>query len=308
MWRFVARRLLHALPVLLGTTFLIYTLVFVLPGDPIQGLAGDKPVPPAVLAELRARYHLDDPLWIQYAHYLTGLLTGDLGTTFTGRRVSDLLADRWVVTLQLGLTAWVLEVVLGMALGVWAGLRKGRWDDSAVLFGTTLVISVPVFVVGYMAQLVLGVQLGWLPVAGTEEGWPLAFLLPGLVLASFGLAYVARLTRSSLIENLRADYVRTAHSKGLSRRRVVVRHTLRNSLIPVVTFLGLELGGLMAGAIVTEYIFNLPGVGQQLFQSIQLREGPVVVGTTTALVLIFLLANLLVDLLYGLLDPRIRHD
>ncbi|GHJ96822.1 putative dipeptide-transport integral membrane protein ABC transporter DppB [Streptomyces sp. NE5-10] len=308
MWRFVARRLLHALPVLLGTTFLIYTLVFVLPGDPIQGLAGDKPVPPAVLAELRARYHLDDPLWAQYTHYLTGLLTGDLGTTFTGRRVSDLLADRWVVTLQLGLTAWVLEVVLGMSLGVWAGLRKGRWDDSAVLFGTTLVISVPVFVVGYLAQLVFGVQLGWLPVAGTEGGWPLAYLLPGLVLASFGLAYVARLTRSSLIENLRADYVRTAHSKGLSRRRVVVRHTLRNSLIPVVTFLGLELGGLMAGAIVTEYIFNLPGVGQQLFQSIQLREGSVVVGTTTALVLIFLLANLLVDLLYGLLDPRIRHD
>lgn len=308
MWRFVARRLLHALPVLLGTTFLIYTLVFVLPGDPIQGLAGDKPVPPAVLAELRARYHLDDPLWAQYTHYLTGLLTGDLGTTFTGRRVSDLLADRWIVTLQLGLTAWVLEVVLGMSLGVWAGLRKGRWDDSAVLFGTTLVISVPVFVVGYLAQLVFGVQLGWLPVAGTEGGWPLAYLLPGLVLASFGLAYVARLTRSSLIENLRADYVRTAHSKGLSRRRVVVRHTLRNSLIPVVTFLGLELGGLMAGAIVTEYIFNLPGVGQQLFQSIQLREGSVVVGTTTALVLIFLLANLLVDLLYGLLDPRIRHD
>ena len=308
MWRFVARRLLHALPVLLGTTFLIYTLVFVLPGDPIQGLAGDKPVPPAVLAELRARYHLDDPLWIQYTHYLTGLLTGDLGTTFTGRRVSDLLADRWVVTLQLGLTAWVLEVILGMALGVWAGLRKGKWDDSVVLFGTTLVISVPVFVVGYMAQLVFGVQLGWLPVAGTEEGWPFAFLLPGLVLASFGLAYVARLTRSSLIENLRADYVRTAHSKGLSRRRVVVRHTLRNSLIPVVTFLGLELGGLMAGAIVTEYIFSWPGIGQLLLESITQRNYSLTQSCILIISGTYVLVNTATDMIYRALDPRIKVE
>lgn len=308
MGRFVARRLLHAIPVLLATTFLIHSLVFVLPGDPIQGLAGDRPVPPAVLAELHARYHLDDPLLVQYLKYLGGLLTGDFGRTFTGEQVSDVIAERWQVTLRLGLTAWLFETVLGVALGVWAGLRKGRWADNLVLAGTTLVIAVPVYIVGYLAQLVLGVRLGWFPVSGAEDGWPLAYLLPGLVLASFGLAYVARLTRTSLVENLRADYVRTADAKGLSRRRVVVLHTLRNSLIPVVTFLGIELGSLMAGAVVTEYIFNLPGIGQQVFQSIQLREGPTVVGITTALVLVFITANLLVDLLYGLLDPRIRHD
>ncbi|MFI6448191.1 ABC transporter permease [Kitasatospora sp. NPDC050543] len=308
MGRFVARRLLHAIPVLLATTFLIHSLVFVLPGDPIQGLAGDRPVPPAVLAELHARYHLDDPLLVQYLKYLGGLLTGDFGRTFTGEQVSDVIAERWQVTLRLGLTAWLFETVLGVALGVWAGLRKGRWADNLVLAGTTLVIAVPVYIVGYLAQLVLGVRFGWFPVSGAEDGWPLAYLLPGLVLASFGLAYVARLTRTSLVENLRADYVRTADAKGLSRRRVVVLHTLRNSLIPVVTFLGIELGSLMAGAVVTEYIFNLPGIGQQVFQSIQLREGPTVVGITTALVLVFITANLLVDLLYGLLDPRIRHD
>ncbi|WP_405014497.1 ABC transporter permease [Kitasatospora sp. NBC_01539] len=308
MGRYIARRLLYAIPVLLATTFLIHTMVFVLPGDPIQGLAGDRPVPPAVLAELHERYHLDDPLFVRYFAYLGGLLTGDLGSTFTGEPVAQTLAGRWQVTLRLGLTAWFLETVLGVALGVWAALRKGRWADNAVLAGTTVVIAVPVYIVGYLAQLFLGVRLGWFPVSGTEGGWPTAYLLPGLVLASFGVAYVARLTRASLLENLRADYVRTAGAKGLRRRRVVLRHTLRNSLIPVVTFLGVELGSLMAGAVVTEYIFNLPGVGQQVFQAIQLREGPTVVGITTLLVLVFCLANLLVDVLYGLLDPRIRHE
>ncbi|MER8185008.1 ABC transporter permease [Kitasatospora sp. NPDC094015] len=308
MGRYIARRLLYAIPVLLATTFLIHTMVFVLPGDPIQGLAGDRPVPPAVLAELHRRYHLDDPLFVRYFHYLGGLLTGDLGSTFTGEPVAGTLAGRWQVTLRLGLTAWCLETVLGVGLGVWAALRKGRWADNTVLAGTTLVIAVPVYIVGYLAQLILGVRLGWFPVSGAEGGWPTAYLLPGLVLASFGVAYVARLARASLLENLRADYVRTAGAKGLRWHRVVLRHTLRNSLIPVVTFLGVELGSLMAGAVVTEYIFNLPGIGQLVFQAIQLREGPTVVGVTTLLVLVFCLANLLVDVLYGLLDPRIRHE
>ncbi|WP_035844303.1 ABC transporter permease [Kitasatospora azatica] len=308
MGRYLARRLLYAIPVLLATTFLIHALVFVLPGDPIQGLAGDRPVPPSVLAELHHRYHLDDPLFLQYAKYVRGLLGGDLGRTFTGEPVADALVGRWQVTLRLGLTAWFLEAVLGVGLGLWAALRRDGPADKAVLAGTTLVVAVPVYILGYLAQLVLGVRLGWFPVSGVEAGWPASYLLPGLVLASFGVGYVARLTRSSLLENLRSDYVRTASAKGLSRRRVVVRHTLRNSLIPVTTFLGVELGSLLAGAVVTEYIFNLPGIGQQVFQAIQLHEGPTVVGITTVLVLVFCLANLAVDILYGVLDPRIRHD
>ncbi|TDD38842.1 ABC transporter permease [Actinomadura sp. KC06] len=308
MWHFVVRRLLQAVPVFIGTTLLIYAMVFALPGDPIQALAGDKPVPENVLRTLRERYNLNDPLLVQYAKYMWGLVQGDLGENYTGQSVSEMLSGRWTVTAQLAITAWIFELLIGIALGVWAGLRRGRLADTLVLGGTTLVIAVPVFVIGYIAQILFGLHWQIFPTAGTDDGWPMSYLLPGIVLGSLGLSYVARLTRTSLAENLRADYVRTAHAKGLSRTRVVGRHALRNSLIPVVTYLGVDFGNLMGGAIVTEGIFNLPGIGQQVFQSIQLKEGPVVVGAVTVLVLIFLLVNLLVDLLYGILDPRIRYD
>ncbi|GAA4575230.1 ABC transporter permease [Planotetraspora kaengkrachanensis] len=305
--RYAAHRLAQAVPVFFATTFVIYAMVFVLPGDPILALAGDKPVPDQVLDVMRERYHLNDPLLVQYGRYMLGLLHGDLGETFTGQPVSELLQDRWGVTAQLAATAWIFELAVGIALGVVAGLRRGGVADTAVLAGTTFVIAAPVFVVGYTAQIVFGLNLGLFPTAGTDEGWPGSYLLPGMVLGSFGLAYVARLTRTALVENLRSDYVRTATAKGMRRRRVVGVHALRNSLIPVVTFLGVDFGNLMAGAVVTEGIFNLPGIGQQVFQSIQLQEGPVVVGVTTVLVMIFIAANLAVDLLYGLLDPRIRR-
>ncbi|MFD0686432.1 ABC transporter permease [Actinomadura fibrosa] len=308
MWRYVLRRLLQAVPVFIGTTLLIYAMVFALPGDPIQALAGDKPVPENVLQVLRERYNLNDPLLVQYGKYMWGLVQGNLGENYDGQQVSDMLGGRWTVTAQLALTAWIFELVVGVALGTWAGLRRGRLADTLVLGGTTLVIAVPVFVLGYTAQLLFGLHWQIFPTAGTDDGWPMSYLLPGMVLGSLGLSYVARLTRTSLAENLRADYVRTANAKGLSRARVVGRHALRNSLIPVVTYLGVDFGSLMGGAIVTEGIFNLPGIGQQVFQSIQLKEGPVVVGAVTVLVLIFLLVNLAVDLLYGLLDPRIRYE
>ncbi|WP_242911309.1 ABC transporter permease [Actinomadura terrae] len=308
MWRYVLRRLLQAVPVFIGTTLLIYAMVFALPGDPIQALAGDKPIPENVLQTLRERYNLNDPLLVQYGKYMWGLLQGNLGENYTGQKVSEMLSGRWTVTAQLAVTAWLFELALGLALGVWAGLRRGKLADTLVLGGTTLLIAVPVFVLGYTAQLLLGLHWQVFPTAGTDDGWPMSYLLPGMVLGSLGLSYVARLTRTSLAENLRADYVRTANAKGLSRARVVGRHALRNSLIPVVTYLGVDFGTLMGGAVVTEGIFNLPGIGQQVFQSIQLKEGPVVVGAVTVLVLIFLLVNLLVDLLYGFLDPRIRYE
>jgi oligopeptide transport system permease protein len=305
--RYTIQRLAQAVPVFFATTFLIYAMVFALPGDPIVALAGDKPLSPELLHTLRERYHLNDPLIVQYGRYMLNAVQGDLGQTFTGQPVSELLQGRWAVTAQLAVTAWIFELVVGIGLGVIAGLRRGGIADTAVLAGTTFVIAVPVFVVGYTAQILLGLNLELFPTAGVDEGWPVSYLLPGMVLGSFGLAYVARLTRTSLIENVRADYVRTARAKGLRRRRVIGRHALRNSLIPVVTFLGVDFGNLMAGAIVTEGIFNLPGIGQQVFQSIQLQEGPVVVGIVTMLVMIFIVVNLLVDLLYGVLDPRIRR-
>ncbi|MCO6006600.1 ABC transporter permease [Actinoallomurus purpureus] len=308
MWRFVLRRLLQMVPVVLGTTFLIYVLVFALPGDPIRVLGGDKPMPPSVYEALRHHYHLDEPLVVQYGRYLLGLFRGDFGETLNGQSVSSLMASSWTVTAQLALTAWIFELGMGIALGVWAGLRKGGIVDSLVLSGTTFVIAVPQFVLGYSAQLVFGLKLGLFPTVGTDDGWPYSYLLPGMILGSLSLAYIARLTRTSLVENMRADYVRTALAKGLPRRRIVVRHTLRNSLIPVVTYLGIDLGNLLAGAIIIEGIFNLPGIGQQVFLAIQVKDGPTVVGISTFLVLIYLAANLVVDIVYGALDPRIRYE
>jgi oligopeptide transport system permease protein len=308
MGRYAARRFLQIIPVFFGTTFLLFAMVWALPGDPIRALSGDKPPPPAVYEQLRQEYNLDDPLIIQYLKYMAGLFQGDFGTSFRGQEVSDIMAQAWPVTLQLAVTAFFFEIVIGLTAGILAGLRKGSFIDNLVLVSTTLVVSIPIFVLGFTAQLVFGVKLGWFPIAGVQNGWPTDYILPGLVLASVALAYLARLTRTSLVENLRTDYVRTAIAKGLPRRRVVGRHTLRNSLIPVVTLLGVDLGQLMGGAIVTEGIFNLPGIGQQIFRAIGNREGTIVVGISTALVIVFLLANLIVDLLYGLLDPRIRYE
>jgi oligopeptide transport system permease protein len=305
--RYALRRSLQAVPVFVGTTFLIFALVFAIPGDPIRALSGDRPMPEATVATLRAQYHLDDPLVVQYGEYMAGLARGDLGRDFNGRPVAEILAQRFPVTLRLTLVAFAFELVIGVAAGVLAALRRRSFVDTLVLVTTTLIISIPVFVLGFTLQLLLGVELGWFPIAGISAGWQ-SYLLPGFVLGATSLAYVARLTRTSLVENLRADYVRTAVAKGLPRRRVVGWHALRNSLIPVVTYLGTDVGALMGGAIVTEGIFNIPGVGQQVFQSIRSQEGPVVVGITTALVLVFVLSNLLVDLLYAVLDPRIRYE
>ena len=307
MGRFLIRRTLQIIPVFVGTTFIIFALVFAIPGDPIRALAGERPLAESTYQQLRDRYNLDDPLLVQYGKYMGGLVQGDFGSDFRGREVTDIMAERFPVTVRLTVFAFAFELVLGLLAGVLAGLRRGSFVDNLVLVTTVAVVSIPVFVLGFTAQILFGVKLGWLPIAGLYQGWT-SYLLPGMVLGALSLAYVARLTRTSLVENLRADYVRTATAKGMPRSRVVGRHALRNSLIPVVTFLGVDLGALMGGAIVTEGIFNIPGVGQQVFLSIQQQESTVVVGIVTALVLVFILANLLVDMLYAVLDPRIRYD
>ncbi|HCA86299.1 MAG TPA: ABC transporter permease [Streptomyces sp.] len=308
MGRFVLRRLLQSIPVLLGVTLLIHYLVFALPGDPLQALAGEKRVNPIVAAVLREQYHLDDPWILQYWHYMVDVFTGNFGETYTGREVSEIISERFPVTIKLALTAFVIEALMGVAAGVLAALRKGGFADNLVLISTLVLVSMPTFVSGSVLQLLLGVQWPLLPVAGIDEGWPTSYILPGFVLAAISMAYVSRLTRTSMMETMRADYVRTAVAKGLSRQRVIGRHALRNALIPIVTFLGVDLGFLMGGAIITERVFNLPGLGGQLADSIYLREQPVVVGLVTLLLLIFLAANLIVDLLYAVLDPRIRYE
>jgi oligopeptide transport system permease protein len=305
--RYVLRRLVEIIPVFFGATFLIFAMVFALPGDPLKRLAGEKPLSPAVERQFREEYNLDDPLLVQYGKYIGGLAQGDFGQTFNGQKVIDILKDKFPITARLAIVAFAFEAVLGVMAGLLAGLRRGSFIDNLVLVSTIVVVSVPVFVLGFLAQLLLGAELGWFPVAGVRQGW-YSYLLPGIVLGSLSLCYVARLLRTSLGENLRSDYVRTATSKGLSRMRVVGRHTLRNSLIPVVTFLGVDLGYLMGGAIVTETIFNVPGIGREVFLAVRGQEGPLVVGIVTAGVLLFMFSNLIVDLVYALLDPRIRYD
>jgi oligopeptide transport system permease protein len=307
MGRFVARRLLLTIPVLIGASFLIFAMVYALPGDPIRALAGDRPLSAAVQAQLRDEYNLDDPLWLQYVKYIADLAQGDFGTDFSGREVSETIMQRLPVTAKLALTAVIFEAVIGLTAGILAGIRRGSFFDNLVLVSTTLVVSIPVFVLGFVAQYVFGLKLGLFPTSGISDGW-YSYLLPGLVLASLSLAYVARLTRTSLAENLRQDYVRTARAKGLKPSVVIGKHTLRNSMIPVVTFIGADIGALMGGAIVTESIFNIPGLGRAVYDAVLRQEGAVVVGIVTLFVFFYIFFNLLVDVLYALLDPRIRYD
>lgn len=307
MGRYIARRMLQFIPVFFGATFLIFALVFAIPGDPIRALAGEKVMPQSVLDTLNERYHLNEPLWKQYGIYITNVAQGDFGVDFRDRPVTELLKQRLPVTIRLALLAFAFEVVIGIGAGILAGVRKGKFFDNLVLISTLVVIAIPIFVLAFLAQIVFGVKLGWFPVSGVREGW-YSYLLPAMVLGSLSLAYIARLQRTSLVENLRADYVRTATSKGLSRRRVVGIHALRNSMIPVVTFLAIDLGALMGGAIITETIFNLPGIGRAVYEGVQRQEGTVVVGIATFMIIVYMLANLIADLLYGILDPRIRYD
>lgn len=293
--------------VFIGVTFIIYLAVFSLPGDAIRALAGDRQLPQSVIDAINAKYLLDQPLWVQYTNYLGNLLTGDLGLDLTGRPVADKLADRWPVTITLALTAWTLQVIIGLAVGIVSALKKGTVIDKGLLVITIGLSCIPVFVLGITAQIIFGVRLDWLPVAGIREGWPLSYLLPSFVIAAIGLASVSRLVRGSMIENLEADYVRTARAKGIGEGRVVGLHVMRNSLIPTATFLATDLGFLLGGTVVIEGIFNLPGVGNLLFTAIRDHEAAMVVGISTALILIFLITSLLVDAIHALLDPRIRR-
>lgn len=308
MSKYVVRRVLQMIPVLIGATFLIFAMVFALPGDPTAGKCGERPCPEAYVAQFRADHNLDDPLPVQYGKYVVNLAKGDLGINYFGYSIADDLKQRYPVTARLALVAVVVEIVVGIIAGVLAGIRKGRFADSLVMVSTVVLISVPIIVIAPAAQMLFGVQLKWFSITVSQSAPWSELLLPGIVLGSLSVAYAARLTRTNLVENLRADYSRTAIAKGLTRRRAIAVHTLRNSLIPVVTFIGADFGSLLGGAVVTERVFNIQGVGGYVFTGIHNRDGLAVVSTVTMLVFVFLLANLLVDLLYGVLDPRISHD
>jgi oligopeptide transport system permease protein len=334
MGRYIARRLIQFIPVILGTLFLLHllsTVTIQVVGDPVRALFGENAPPAEVIQQLQVQYGLDDPCLQQTGNPCVGLfvdrlgqyLQGDFGTNYRGRPVTELFFERVGITLRMQAIALVFEVVVGIFIGVLAGLRKDKFIDNFVRMATSLLIAVPVFVAGSLAVLFIGLKIGlpirnsdWAPEwlgqmvqVGYNPEYPwLSLVLPGIVLGSFSLAAIARLTRTSLIENLRSDYVRTARAKGLTTRRVVAVHTLRNSLIPVVTYIGIDIGLLLGGSLVTEGIFNVPGIGLLTFQAIQSNDTPVILGVVTVLTIVFLVSSLLVDILYAALDPRIRYE
>lgn len=307
MLRYVIFRILQVIPVLLGTTLLIYFMVFAMPGDPILAMFGERTPSPALVERLTEQYNLDKPFIIQYLLYLKGIFVGDFGMSFSGEPVREILARTFPATIRLAIIAIGFELVIAIIIGLISGIRKGRFFDNINLIIGLIFMSVPIFVLAFASQYLFGIELGWFrPTVSGSAPWN-ELLLPGLVLGASLYATSMRLTRASVIDTLNQDFVKTAYAKGLSRGRVVPVHVLRNSLIPTITNTATDFGTLMVGATVTEGIFNVPGVGNVLFNAILRGENATVVSFVTVMVLIYLGVNLVVDLLYAALDPRIRY-
>ncbi len=307
MLRYILFRILQVIPVLLGTTFLIYFMVFAMPGDPIAAMFGDRQPSEALLNKMREQYNLDKPFIVQYLLYLKGIFVGDFGVSFSGEPVSAILVRAFPPTIKLAVIAIIFELTFAVIIGLYSGLRKGSFFDNINLIIALLFMSIPVFVVAFVAQYGLGIELGWFRPTVSGSAPLNELILPGLVLGISLYATSMRLTRASVIDTLNQDFVRTAYAKGLSRGRVIPVHVLRNSLIPTVTNTATDFGTLIVGAVVTEGIFNIPGVGNVMFNAILRGENATVVSFVTVMVLIYLGVNLLIDLLYAVLDPRIRY-
>jgi ABC-type dipeptide/oligopeptide/nickel transport system permease component len=306
MLSYIARRLVLTVPVLFGVATLVFSLIHLVPGDPAQAMLGDG-ASPEDIAQLRTRLGLDRPLLEQYGGYLEGLARGDLGTSLrTQQPVTRQIAERLPATAELAASAMVVAVALALPLGLIAAVRRGTWVDQGAMGLALVGISVPGFWLGPLLALVFAVELGWLPVSG--RGTLAHLVLPAVTLGSALAAILARMTRASVLEELREQYVVAARARGASRVRAVVVHALRNSLIPVVTILGLQLGAVLTGSIITETIFSWPGVGRLLIQSINFRDYPMVQGCILLIAVTYVTMNLLTDLVYGWLDPRIRFE
>jgi len=308
MGKYIVRRLLMMIPTFLGATFIIFFMAFAMPGDPLAGRCGQRPCSASYTAYFLSHYGLDKPFIVQYGIYLKRLFTGDLGINFYNNTVIHELAIRYPTTLRLALVALLCEIIIGILAGILAGIQHGRFLDALVTVSTLVVIAVPVFVLGGLSQFaILKLNLNLIIPVTSNGSWR-SLILPGVVLGSLYIAYVARLTRTNLVENLRADYVRTAYAKGMMPARAIGLHAMRNSLIPSITYIGASLGSLMGGAIITERIFGINGVGSLIYRSINQRDGTTLVGAVLVIVVIYMFMTLFVDILYGYLDPRIGHE
>jgi len=306
MRSYLVRRLVLAVPVVLGVATLVFLLIHLIPGDPVEIMLGESALP-ADRDALREALGLDRPILEQYGSFLWGLCRGDLGVSLQQRRsVTALIREHYPATLELTLAAMLISLLIALPAGILSGIRQYSVWDHSTMFLALLGVSMPNFWLGPLLIWVFSIQLGWFPVSG--KGGLAHLLLPALTLGASMAAIVARMTRSSVLEVLREDYVMTARAKGLSEARIILKHVLRNAMLPVLTVVGLQFGALLAGSIITETIFSWPGLGTLMVKAIQTRDYPVVQGCVLVIALSYVLVNLLTDLLYGVIDPRIRHE
>ena len=337
MGKYILKRVLQFIPVFIGVTMILFAMKAIVPGDPVKIITGGKQVTPETELQIRISNGLIEtdennkpiydengdtiptPLWKQYLTYMNDLLHGDLGTSYTRNlKVADILADKYPNTVKLAIVAIIIEAVVGIGAGMVSAIKRYSFWDVLVTLVTSVLVAMPAFWLGMLLQLFFGVFLKnatdgafYLPISGAGgsnsefESW-VHYILPAVTLAAVSTAYTARIMRSQLLEVLNQDYIRTAKAKGLSRSAIIWHHALKNALIPVVTYIGIDFGGMLAGAILTETVFNWPGVGYEIYRAVTQRDWPIVLGGVTVIVIVVMVINLLVDISYAFLDPRIR--
>ncbi len=301
---YFARRILQSALILLGVSFITFFLLFVLPADPVRQIAG-RSATPQVVENIRVQLGLDQPFVVQYGRYLAGLVQGDLGRSYLQKtEVADLIRARLPASLLLMAGGIGCELVLGLAMGIAAALLRGRIGDQALMMTSFVTVSAPQFVVSLLLLYVFAVRLGWFPIGGYGTVWHL--VLPAVTLGVLGSGWYSRMMRSSMIEVLRADFIRTARAKGLTRRRVIFRHALPNAILPIIAMIGIDIGIFMGGIVVVESVFGWPGIGQLAWQAIQRVDIPIIMGVTLVSACAIVLGNLLADMIAPMIDPRIR--
>lgn len=332
MGKYIVKRVLQFIPVFLGVTLILFALQNIVPGDPIKLIGGDKALPPETELQLRIKYDLvksdengnaildedgntiPTSIWERYAHYMVGLLHGDLGTSYQRKLpVTEIFAAKYPYTIKLAICGIILEAIVGIGSGIISAVKRYSFWDVLVTLTTSVLVAVPAFWLGMLLQLVFGVILKVMPISGAGgpsspyQDW-MHYILPSITLASVSTAYTARIMRSQLLDVMNQDYIRTAKAKGLSNGAIILHHALKNALIPVVTYIGVDFGAMLSGAILTETVFNWPGVGYEIYRAITQRDWPIVMGGVTLVVVVVMIVNLLVDVSYAFLDPRIRFD
>ena len=305
MLTYLARRLLAVVPVLFGVTLAVFSMLFLVPGDPVKIMLAEFVTTPDQVAQMRAQLHLDEPILKQYGRFVVNAVRGDLGTSIRSRRpVSTEIGENVGSTAQLALASMAVAVAIGVPLGLMAALARNSWFDVGSMIVALLGVSMPSFWLGLLMIVAFSLHLGWFPATGGGDLWHL--VLPSVTLGMIASAIIARLTRSSMLEVLGQDYVRTARAKGLAWWGVVVRHALKNALIPVITIFGLQFGNLLAGAVIVETVFSRPGLGRLIVGGILAKDFPLVQGTVLFVATAYVLINVLVDIAYAFVDPRIR--